>query len=135
VDITRAFGIASALLLIATLLWQLHIQWRKGTAEGVSRFLFVGQLGASSGFAIYSWGIGDEVFLATNVATGLAAVAGAVLTLALRRRARPAAIDGEVPRAWRAPPSRTSGAASSHADQGAGRACACGCGAHAACTR
>src|SRR5688572_5506756 len=50
---TRALGIASALTLVATLCWQLRAQWKKGTSEGVSRFLFIGQLGASTGFAIY----------------------------------------------------------------------------------
>ncbi|UJR85844.1 hypothetical protein [Sandaracinus amylolyticus] len=109
---TRAIGIASALTLVATLCWQLRAQWRKGTSEGVSRFLFAGQLGASTGFAIYSALIEDAVFVATNVATGVAAVAGLAITIALRRRARRA-------RSWRAGEARRHGAAASH---GAGRA-------------
>jgi MtN3 and saliva related transmembrane protein len=84
---TRALGIVSALLLVGTLCWQLRAQWKKGSSEGVSRFLFFGQLGASTGFAIYSARIGDGVFVATNIAAGLAAIVGVVLTLLLRRRA------------------------------------------------
>lgn len=86
-DATRGLGIASALLLVTTLIWQLRAQWRRGSAEGVSRFLFVGQLGASTGFAVYSWLIGDPVFIATNIAAGLAAIAGIGATLLLKRRA------------------------------------------------
>ena len=97
VDGARGVGIASATLLVATLLWQLRLQWRKGTAEGVSRFLFVGQLGASIGFATYSSMIGDQVFVVTNIAIGLAAIAGAVLTAILRHRAHRARA-----RSWRA---------------------------------
>lgn len=83
---TRAIGVASAIVLVITLLWQLRAQWKKGTSEGVSRFLFVGQLAASTGFAIYSALIGDPVFVATNVTLGIAAIAGVVITLVLRRR-------------------------------------------------
>ena len=69
---TRAIGVASAIVLVITLLWQLRAQWKKGTSEGVSRFLFVGQLAASTGFAIYSAMIGDPVFVATNITLGIA---------------------------------------------------------------
>jgi MtN3 and saliva related transmembrane protein len=88
VDPTRWIGIGSALVLVATLLWQLHAQWARGTSEGVSRWLFVGQIAASTGFAIYSASIGDGVFVATNIATGASAIAGVILTQLLRRRAR-----------------------------------------------
>lgn len=87
-DGSRWVGIASASTLVVTLFWQLRSQWKKGTSEGVSRYLFVGQLCASSGFAIYSVMIGDPVFVVTNVATGLAAVLGLWMTIAMRRRAR-----------------------------------------------
>ncbi|AKF10751.1 hypothetical protein [Sandaracinus amylolyticus] len=113
---TRAIGIASAMTLVATLCWQLRAQWKKGSSEGVSRFLFIGQLGASTGFAIYSALIEDAVFVATNVATGCAAVAGLAITIVLRRRARRA-------RSWRAGEASTHGAAGSH---GAGRAASVG---------
>lgn len=85
---TRAIGVASATILLVTLLWQLRCQWKKGSSEGVSRFLFVGQMAASTGFAIYSAMIGDPVFVVTNVALGIAAIAGLAITLLLRRRSR-----------------------------------------------
>ncbi len=87
-DPTRWIGIGSALVLVATLFWQLHAEWAKGTSEGVSRWLFVGQLAASTGFAVYSASIGDGVFVATNVATGVAAVVGLIITQLLRRGAQ-----------------------------------------------
>lgn len=110
-DATRALGIASALTLVATLFWQLRSQWKKGTSEGVSRFLFVGQLCASTGFAIYSWRIEDPVFIATNVAAGVAAIVGLAMTVSMRRRARRAGPRG----AWRGGGSARSSAAESHA--------------------
>lgn len=59
-------GWASSLILLATLIKQVHKQWRDGTSEGISKFLFVGQLLASTGFAIYSYLVESWVFLVTN---------------------------------------------------------------------
>lgn len=87
-DATRLLGVASALVLVATLAAQLRAQWRRRSTEGVSRFLFVGQLGASCGFTAYSALIGDPVFVVVNVAIGLTAIAGVVLTAIVRRGAR-----------------------------------------------
>ena len=110
-DATRALGIVSALTLVATLFWQLRSQWKKGTSEGVSRFLFIGQLCASTGFAVYSWMIEDPVFIATNVAAGVAAIVGLAMTVSMRRRAR----RGPPRRAWHGGGTARSSAAESHA--------------------
>lgn len=59
-------GWASSLILLCTLVRQVHKQWKDGTSEGVSKWLFVGQLAASVGFVIYSIGTRNIVFIVTN---------------------------------------------------------------------
>ena len=48
--VTELIGWASSAILLATLVRQVRKQWREGTSEGVSRWLFVGQTAASAGF-------------------------------------------------------------------------------------
>jgi len=59
-------GWASSVILLLTLIRQVHKQWRERTSEGVSKFLFIGQLAASTGFTIYSYLVGSWVFMVTN---------------------------------------------------------------------
>ena len=59
-------GWASSLILLATLIKQVYKQWHDGTGEGISKWLFVGQLAASLGFTIYSYLVGSWVFMVTN---------------------------------------------------------------------
>lgn len=59
-------GWASSIILLATLVKQVHKQWHDGTSEGVSKWLFTGQLAASVGFTIYSYLVGSWVFMVTN---------------------------------------------------------------------
>lgn len=59
-------GWFSSVVLLATILNQIYTQWKKGTSEGVSWFLFIGQLVASIGFVTYSVLQKDPVFIATN---------------------------------------------------------------------
>ena len=42
-------GWASSLILLATLVKQVYKQWSEGTGEGISQWLFLGQLAASIG--------------------------------------------------------------------------------------
>ena len=63
---TEIIGWASSLILLATLIKQVYKQWKDGTGEGVSKWLFVGQLAASIGFVVYSYLVGSWVFLVTN---------------------------------------------------------------------
>ena len=59
-------GWTSSVILLLTLVKQVHKQWRDGTSEGVSRWLFTGQLAASLGFLVYSYLVGNWVFVVTN---------------------------------------------------------------------
>ena len=77
-DIT---GWLSALILILTISRQVYKQWRSRSTAGVSSWLFIGQLAASTGFVIYSYLVENWVFVATNALTSLAAVCGLAITL------------------------------------------------------
>ena len=59
-------GWTSSLILLATLIKQVHKQWKDGSSEGISTWLFIGQLCASVGFTIYSYLVGSWVFMVTN---------------------------------------------------------------------
>lgn len=63
---TEIIGWASSLILLATLVKQVYKQWSEGTSEGISKWLFAGQLAASTGFTIYSYLVGSWVFMVTN---------------------------------------------------------------------
>jgi len=73
---TEAIGWASSLVLLATIVRQVYKQWREGSSEGVSKWLFVGQTVASIGFSVYSYLLGSWVFLFTNLAMLASAVVG-----------------------------------------------------------
>lgn len=72
-------GWASSLILLATLVTQVHKQWRDGTSEGLSQWLFIGQLAASLGFTVYSFVTGSVVFTVTNSLLVINACIGIVL--------------------------------------------------------
>ena len=78
-------GWAASAILLATLSRQIVTQWRDKDAKGVSRWLFLGQMAASTGFVVYSWMLGNWVFIVTNSLILLTAVVGQV-GLVLRRR-------------------------------------------------
>jgi MtN3 and saliva related transmembrane protein len=80
-------GWGASAILIATLARQVIVQWRKRTVEGVSSWLFVGQLAASIGFTIYSWLVGNAVFVFTNSVLLLTAVIGQLIYRRNRRLA------------------------------------------------
>lgn len=83
-------GWAASAVLLATLGRQVYVQWRERSTQGLSSWLFVGQLTASLGFTIYSWLIGNWVFVATNVML----LATALLGQWIFRRNRRLACDG-----------------------------------------
>jgi MtN3 and saliva related transmembrane protein len=74
-------GWASSAVLLATIGRQVFSQWRSRSAAGVSRWLFIGQLAASTGFALYSYLLHNWVFLVSNLALLLTAVVGEVIYL------------------------------------------------------
>lgn len=80
-------GWAATVVLIATLGRQIYKQNREASAEGVSTWLFVGQMTASVLFIIYSALLGTTVFVVTNSLILLTAITGQVL--AVRRRRKP----------------------------------------------
>lgn len=81
-------GWISAFILVLTLSRQVYAQWRTGNVEGVSRWLFVGQLAASVGFTLYSYLVANWVFVFANFFIFLTAVAGEVIYLRNRKMAR-----------------------------------------------
>jgi uncharacterized protein with PQ loop repeat len=83
----EAIGWASSIILIATISKQVFKQWHDGTSEGVSKWLFVGQLAASAGFTVYSWLVHNWVFVVTNGLMMLNALAGYGITMFQKRRA------------------------------------------------
>lgn len=82
--------IASAILL-ATLARQTWRQWKDPDPRGVSHWLFAGQIAASAGFVAYSWLLDNWVFIVTNSAVLATAIAGGLVDLRARRKARTAA--------------------------------------------
>ena len=83
---TQCVGWSASAVLLATIVSQLHRQWKAGTSKGVSQWLFIGQAAASMGFAVYSWLLGDVVFIATNILMLIAAVVGLNLLLWHRKK-------------------------------------------------
>lgn len=73
-------GWSSSLLLVVTIAVQIRKQWHERTSQGVSRWLYVGQIAASLGFTVYSWLLGTWVFILTNALLTLMAVSGLVIT-------------------------------------------------------
>lgn len=69
-------GWLSSAVLLATLARQVFTQWRERSTAGVSRWLFIGQLTASTGFLVYSWLLGNWVFVVTNAALLATALVG-----------------------------------------------------------
>jgi MtN3 and saliva related transmembrane protein len=64
---TELIGWSAAAILLLTIGRQVFTQWRDRTTAGLSKWLFVGQLAASTGFVVYSWLLGNWVFVVTNV--------------------------------------------------------------------
>ncbi|HEU4522042.1 MAG TPA: hypothetical protein VFT12_08570 [Thermoanaerobaculia bacterium] len=82
----EAIGWASSAILVFTIGRQVYKQWHDGTSAGVSTWLFVGQLAASSGFLVYSFLVRNWVFVVTNALMVINALLGYAITLRHRRR-------------------------------------------------
>ena len=83
---TEVLGWVSSFILVLTIAKQVYKQWKEGSSEGVSKWLFIGQISASLGFTIYSWLVGNWVFVATNAVMLLNGLAGLLIVLHHRRR-------------------------------------------------
>ena len=89
---TEVLGWLSSFVLVLTIGRQVHRQWRSGHSEGVSIWLFVGQMVASTGFTIYSALVHNWVFVVTNAMMLVFAILGfAIVTKHRRRSSRPSA--------------------------------------------
>jgi uncharacterized protein with PQ loop repeat len=82
----EALGWISSLILVLTIAKQVYGQWQKGTSEGVSKWLFFGQIAASVGFLIYSIFIVNWVFIITNSIMILNSLAGIGILFYHRRK-------------------------------------------------
>ena len=82
----EAIGWVSSIILLLTIGKQVYKQWKEGSSEAVSKWLFIGQTAASIGFLVYSWMVGNWVFVFTNAFMVLNAAAGLVIVFYHRRR-------------------------------------------------
>jgi len=83
---SEAIGWASSVILVLTIAKQIHKQWQAGTSEGVSKWLFIGQLAASLGFTIYSVLVRNWVFVVTNALMVMNALIGYGITMRQKRQ-------------------------------------------------
>lgn len=83
---TDAVGWTSSVILLMTLFHQVRKQWREGSSEGVSVWLFAGQIAASTGFTIYSVMVDNWVFVVTNALLIVNAIVGWWIVMRHRRR-------------------------------------------------
>jgi uncharacterized protein with PQ loop repeat len=87
----QIIGFASSFILLLTIGKQVYKQWSDGTSEGVSKFLFLGQITASVGFLIYSIMKNDMVFIVTNALMVVNSLVGIAILFHHRRRERKSA--------------------------------------------
>jgi MtN3 and saliva related transmembrane protein len=86
--LTEAVGWVSSVILVLTIAKQVYKQWQEGSSEGVSKWLFVGQISASLGFTVYSWLVSNWVFVVTNSLMLVNGLLGLLIVLHHRRRER-----------------------------------------------
>ncbi len=83
---TDVIGWISTVILVLTVGRTAYGQWKQGSTAGLSKWLFVGQLAASTGFVVYSYLLHNYVFVVSNVFLLIIAAVGQVLYLRNRRR-------------------------------------------------
>ena len=81
-------GWAASAVLVITLSRQIYTQSQDENADGVSRWLFLGQMLASVGFILYSALLDNWVFIVTNSLILLTAVVGQVVMWRKRSRSK-----------------------------------------------
>ncbi len=79
-------GWVSSAIMVLTIVKQVYKQWKEGGSEGVSLWLYGGQIASSIGFILYSWRVHNMVFVVANCCSLLSAMAGVVVMK--RNRAR-----------------------------------------------
>jgi uncharacterized protein with PQ loop repeat len=78
-------GWISSFILLLTLIRQVYVQWKSESVAGVSKWLFVGQLAASTGYTAYSFLLHNWVYVCSNIAILVTAVLGEAMYLRNRR--------------------------------------------------
>jgi uncharacterized protein with PQ loop repeat len=94
---SEAIGWFSSFVLVLTIANQVYKQWKSGTSKGVSKWLFVGQITASTGFTVYSVMVNNWVFVVTNALMLMSALVGIVIVMKHRRAERRASQRGMAP--------------------------------------
>ena len=79
--IVDLIGWVSSAVLLLTIGRQVYTQWRTRSDAGVSRWLFLGQLSASTGFALYSYLLHNWVFLVSNLTLLGTGIVGEIIYL------------------------------------------------------
>ena len=82
---TELIGWSASAILLITIITQVRKQWRTGSNDGVSKWLFVGQVASSVGFTVYSVLTGNWVFIVTNAALLLSNLTGVFIFFRNRR--------------------------------------------------
>lgn len=62
----EALGWISSWLLVVTMFLQVRKQWAQGSSQGISKYLYLGQVLAEVGFVAYSVIVRNWVFVFTN---------------------------------------------------------------------
>lgn len=89
---SEVVGWVSSGILVLTIAKQVYKQWQEGSSEGVSKWLFVGQMAASLGFTVYSWLVSNWIFVVTNALMLCNGLLGLLIVLHHRRRGRAAGV-------------------------------------------
>jgi MtN3 and saliva related transmembrane protein len=84
--VVEVIGWISSLILLLTLMRQVYTQWRTRATTGVSKWLFVGQLAASTGYIIYSFLLHNWVYVSSNIAILATAFIGEAIYLRNRKK-------------------------------------------------
>jgi MtN3 and saliva related transmembrane protein len=82
---TELIGWASSFILLLTIGRQVYTEWKTKSTVGVSHWLFIGQVTASTGYIWYSWLLHNWVYVSSNTALLFTAVLGQVLYARNRR--------------------------------------------------
>lgn len=81
-------GWMASAILFATVSRQVWKQWKEGQGEGVSHWLFIGQMTASVGFLAYSWMLDNWIFVVSNAFLLVAAIIGQIGFVRAQRKTR-----------------------------------------------
>jgi len=93
--LVEAVGWFSSCVLVLTIGKQVYKQWQEGSSEGVSKWLFVGQMTASTGFTVYSLLVKNWVFVVTNALMLVNGLLGLAIVLHHRKRGRMSDVGGQ----------------------------------------